>query len=57
MDMDATKTQDFISRLSADPSVLYRDAKQSRETLLAILQSTFSSCKSATCKVNRILNF
>ena len=35
----------FVEMISEDPSILYRDSAKSKETLLAILQSSFSSCK------------
>lgn len=42
---DATneEQQEFISALTADPSLLYREAEKTKQTLMKILQSTFSS--------------
>ena len=45
---DATNNQnqehtDFVSALTADPSLLYRDSDKTRSQLLQILQSTFTS--------------
>ena len=42
---DATNFQDFVDGLTEDPSILFRESEQTKETLLEILQSTFSSCK------------
>ena len=48
--LDATKDREqqkavmaFVGRITDDPSLLYRDTTESKETLLEILQSTFSS--------------
>ena len=42
---DATKTKDFLDKISEDPSILFTDAAGSKKTLLNVLQATFSSCK------------
>ena len=45
--LDATKdheaVMDFVTRITNDPSLLYRNSAESKDTLLDILQSTFSS--------------
>lgn len=49
--MDATISQElersvaYVARLEQDPSLLYRQPKETKERLLKTLQSTFASCK------------
>ena len=57
---DATKTKDFLDKISEDPSILFTDAAGSKKTLLNVLQATFSSCKftiSGTQLTKRAIHF